>query len=573
MSAGSYSGRKVPSGHILAKPVSCGPSQLAAVSDGRYNPEELRLKPPAAASLLPAPANGPCDFMIENIRKYSGLIMVVLVVSALAFILGDYNRSSRALDSGHGVIRVAGRTYDEKEFRNLGHNGYELTGALAGAGDYSLYSDFLIGMTAGATSKEDVPEKFFASRMIIRNAKEEFGIYPGDEEITKYLRSLRAFTGPDEKFNAEAYNNFIERFMGRLGMTEKDLRELVSDILTVRKLNDIVGSGLTADRDSAAKNLALQNQKISGEVAKLDLTPFEAKVEPTEDEIKKYWENIRDAFTTEPKRKFTYIIATPEAPEEAKNETPATPDSIADATATDEVKKAIAKKKEEAKAAAAAKTAEDRRKKQLATDKLVDDFLFNLEEQKGAGFEDLAKGNKWEVKTSEFFSKTNPPKDLEVNLRSSSRRGKAVDELFLIHETSDPFSKFSEAIAIGENQWLVARLDGEEVSRPKSYEEARAEARAQYISEKAAEALKTAANEAVTKIKTLMTAGKSFADAAKEAGIAETKAFTSIASTYRPDGATEPQNLFEASRNVDPGNIAEVIMESDRAFILYVAKR
>ncbi len=143
----------------------------------------------------------------------------------------------------------------------------------------------------------------------------------------------------------------------------------------------------------------------------------------------------------------------------------------------------------------------------------------------------------------------------------------------MIHETSDAFSKFSEAIAIGENQWLVARLDGEEVSRPKTYEEARAEARAQYISEKAAEALKTAANEAVTKIKTLMTAGKSFADAAKEAGIAETKAFTSIASTYRPDGATEPQNLFEASRNVDPGSIADVIMESDRAFILYVAKR
>ncbi|MBC8003781.1 MAG: SurA N-terminal domain-containing protein, partial [Opitutaceae bacterium] len=379
--------------------------------------------------------------MIENIRKYSGLIMVVLVVSALAFILGDYNRSSHALDGGQGVIRVAGRTYSEKDFRNFGHNGYELTGALAGAGDYSLYSDFLIGMTSGATSKEEVPEKFFASRMIIRDAKEEFGIYPGDEEITGYLRSLRAFTGPDEKFSAEAYNNFIERFMGRLGMTEKDLRELVSDILTVRKLNEIVGSGLTADRDSAAKNLALQNQKISGEVAKLDLTPFEAKIEPTEDEIKKYWENIRDAFTTEPKRKFTYVIATPEAPIEVKNDT--TPESIADATATDEVKKAAAKKKEEEKAKADAEVADDRRKKQLAIDKLVDDFLFNLEEQKGAGFEDLAKGNKWEVKTSEFFSKTGPPKDLDVTLRSSSRRGKAVDELFLIRETSDPFSKFS----------------------------------------------------------------------------------------------------------------------------------
>ncbi len=506
--------------------------------------------------------------MIENIRKYSGLIMVVLVVSALAFILGDYNRSSRAMDGGHGVIRVAGRTYDEKDFRNLGQNSYKLSMTLA---QYDLgFRQFLMGLAFDPTGA-DPSEKLFTSRIIVRNAKEEFGIYPGDEEITHYLRNMPLFTGPTEQFNAEAYNNFIERQLGQLGMTEKDLRELVSDLLVTQKLNEIVGSGLTADHDSAAMNLALQNQKISGEVAKLDLTPFETKIEPTEDEITKYWEKIRDAFTTEPKRKFTYIIATPEAPKEIKNDT--TPDSIADATATDEVKKAAEKKKEEEKAKTAAEAAEDRRKKQLAIDKLVDDFLFNLEEQKGVGFEDLAKANKWEVKTSEFFSKTSPPKDIDVNLRSSSRRGKAVDELFLIRETSDPFSKFSEAIAIGENQWLVARLDGEEVSRPKTYEEARAEARAQYISEKAAEALKTATNDAVTKIKTLMTAGKSFADAAKDAGIPETKAFTSIASTYRPDGATEPQNLFEASRNIDPGSIADVIMESDRAFILYVAKR
>ena len=43
--------------------------------------------------------------------------------------------------------------------------------------------------------------------------------------------------------------------------------------------------------------------------------------------------------------------------------------------------------------------------------------------------------------------------------------------------------------------------------------------------------------------------------------------------TYRPDGASEPQGLFEAARNIDPGGIADPITESDRAFILHVAKR
>ena len=85
--------------------------------------------------------------------------------------------------------------------------------------------------------------------------------------------------------------------------------------------------------------------------------------------------------------------------------------------------------------------------------------------------------------------------------------------------------------------------------------------------------MKTAANEDITKIKALLAAGKSFAEAAKEVGIPETKTFNSISSSYRPDGASEPKNLFEAARNLDSASLAEPITESDRAFILYVAKR
>ena len=507
--------------------------------------------------------------MIENIRKYTGLMIVVFVILFISFFFLD-SSSVRNMGGGQAILKVAGRTYNDKEFRSLGSSSFELTSNLARSGDFGLYQ-FLMGLSTGATSQDDAAEKFFVGRMIIRQAKEEFGIYPGNDEISAYLKTLRVFAGPDQKFNPETYRNFIEKGMGRLGMTEKDLRELASDVLASKKITAIIGSGLSPERDAVAKNLALENQQITGDVAKIELTPLEEKIQPTEEEIKKYWETLSDSFTTEPRRKFTYIIATPTVTEEPKIDD--TPESIADTTASDEVKKAASKKKDEEKAKRATEFAEARRKQQLETDSLVDDFLFKLEEQKGVGFEELAKSNGWEIKTSELFPRSTSPKDLDVNLRSSSRGGKAVDQLFLIKETSDPFSKISEAVAVGENQWVVARLDGEEKSRPKTYEEARADARAQYISEKAAESMKTAANEAITKIKTSLTAGKSFAEAAKDAGIAETKAFSSITSTYKSDGANEPANLFEAARNVDAGSIAEAIIEADRAFILHVAKR
>lgn len=506
--------------------------------------------------------------MIEKIHKYSGLLMAILVISAIAFIFGDFNRGSRGLSGGHPMMKIAGRTYNDKEFGTLGRGGLELAGMIAQRGDFGIYQ-FVMGISGRPTSKDDSVSNFFTGRMLVREAKEEYGVHPGDDEITAYLRGLKVFAGADGQFSAENYNLFIQRAMGPLGMTEKDLRELASDVLATTKLTSIIGSGLIPERSVVAENLALDNQQISGELAKMDLAPFQAKIEPTEEELKTYWETLKDSFTTAPKRKFTYIVVSPIAVPDP----PKPAETLADAAASEDAKKAAAKKRDEEHAKLVAEAAEAKRRNQLALDTLVDDFLNNLVQQKGAGFEELAKANQWEVKTTDLFARADAPKDIDLTLRSSSGGGKSADMLFNIRETNDPFSKISEAIPVGDGQWLVARLDGEEKSRAKTFEEAREEARTQYISEKAAEKLKTTAIEAIAKIKEAMTAGKSFADAAKEIGFPDVTTFSKFTTTSRPDPATQPQSLFQAARGVDPGTIADVITEADRVFILHVTAR
>ena len=508
--------------------------------------------------------------MIENIRKFKALIILGLVLVAIALVIGMKEDLFRRGGGGRDLFKISGRSYSDREFQSLGSGSFEMAYKLTQRGDFDFYQ-FCTALSGNAMGPKDAPMKFFIGRMILSQAKTEFGIYPGDEEISNYIRKLHFFATSDGKFDEEAYRKFVTKGIGYLGMTEKDFRALVSDVLTFKKINSIVGSGLTVNRDVTAKTLALDNQQISGELAHLDINPFEAKIEPTEEQIKAYWENIKDQFVTEPLRKFTYVLITPDMPAEPESDVnkAGEPKSIVDAAATDEMKK----KKEAEKAKQKADLAEARRAKQIETDALVDDFTFRLEEQKGTGFEELAKTNKWEVKTTELFSQKSPPKELDIKLRSSSRGGNAVDELFHIEPTSDPVSKLSQPIPVGENQWLVARYEGEEKSRTKTYEEARIEARDNYIQENAVKALKTASDEALTKIKASLAAGKTFADAAKEAGITETKPFSKIASTYHPDPASEPKNLFDAVRNVDPGSVSDIITEKDRTFIAFVAKR
>lgn len=504
--------------------------------------------------------------MIEHIRKYSGLMIVVLVVVFVSFLFTG--NSMPKMGGSAPVMKIDGRGYDEKEFRRLGTGAYEVILGAARSGDFGLYQAFmpLFGRSGG----DDIPKQLFVGRTLLRGAKDEFGIHPTDEEISSYIRKMRIFSGPDGSFDADNYRTFVEKSMSRLGMAEHDLRDIASDAIVAEKLQAILSAGLGTDRDATIRELALNEQQITVELGRLDLDTYQDKIDPKEEEIKAFWESIQDSFKTEPLRKFTYVLVTPEVAAEPAPE-PAAPPLPADAT--EEAKAAAKKAEEDKKAANAAKFAEARRANQIKVDGLVDDFLFNLEEKHGAGFEELAKKSGWEIKTTELFPQGKPPAELDIDLRASSQGGKAVVPLFQIKAGGDAFSKISEAIPVGEGQWLVARLDGEEPARVQTYAEARADARAKYIEEKGLEAVKTATEQAVTKIKEGLAAKKSFAEAAKEAGIAETKTVANVNRTYRPDAVTEPQGLFEAARTIDPGSIANPITESDRSFIVYVVKR
>ena len=511
--------------------------------------------------------------MIEKIHRYKGLLVFGLVLVAAAFVFGDFSRGRRnSSGGGTSILRVAGRSYSDKDLNRLGTGPVKLAQMLFGSGDYAPYG-FVMELAKGFKSDNDLPEKFFTGRLLLRDAKEKFGIYPGAEEVSTFIRSMKAFAGTNKTFDEKKYRAFIERGMGQLALTENDLLDFADDLLAAKKLKTLLSAGLGSDRDAAAKSLALSKQQITADLACLPLGPFEDKIQPTEEEIKSYWEPIKDGFQTTPRRKFSYVLVTPETPADDASANAEPPETIAEAAATDEAKAAAKKKKDEAKTLKAAALAEKRREKNIEADKLVSDFTDKLEDAKGSGFEDLAKENGWEIKTTDFFTLADAPADMAINVRASSRGGKAVDELFHISETSDPISKFHQPIAVGENQWLIARLDGEEKAREKSFGEARAEARAKYIAQKAADNLKAAAEAASAKIKTALADGKTFADAAKEAELTGSKTVTNVTSTYKPDGATEPKNLFQAASNVDPGSMADVVIESDRAFVLHVIKR
>jgi hypothetical protein len=498
--------------------------------------------------------------MIENLRKYTVLIIILFVLVIIGFVLMDTNKMSES-SGGIPVLKIAGSTYTDGDLLKNGSSAYELTVALFQAGDYQVYG--FLTMLAGNNPEDDAKETFFINRMLLRSAQKEFGIYPSEEEIDGMIRKFRAFTSPDGAFSQEQYRTFIERGLGRLGLVEGDIRDLASDMLIHRKLTEILGSGLTTDRAMIAKQFAIDGQRIDAKLARIDIAPIQAKIAPKDDEIKTYWETVQDAFKTDEKRQFTYFIAKPTLPAE--------PAEIAPLAANaDEAAKAEHAKKVADRAAA---IAEGKRLARLEIGKKVDDLLYKLETQEKLDFKTLAKEDGFQLQTTELISQSEAPAELQAQIRGARTQGNAASALFSLNLTSDPASKITD-LAIGENDWLVAYVDATEPSRVKTFDEAKEAARNQWIAEQATGAFAKAAAETHEKIKAALAEGKSFADAAKSAGIeSDIVSLTQISQTTEPDITKAPTRLFESAKYTAPGTLAEPEIEADRAFIIFVEKR
>ena len=499
--------------------------------------------------------------MIEHLRKYTGLIIFViaLLFVGLAFFGDNVTRSMRS-STDPSVISVDGRTYSLSEYHKTGETARSL-GMMMGLYEFiSTLGGF------GAEKDEQTDQRFFVNRLLVQQARGEFGVNPSDEEVAGVIKSLPIFQGPNGAYDQAKYNDIATKGLGRFGMTEKDLIELVRDSIATKKLAAVVGGGLAADREVALESVASRDQQVAIQLARTALSTFQDAVKPTDEELKAAWETTKDKYMTERKIKISYFIAKPTYPEPAKEE-PKLPDTV-----TEEGKKAAEKEAADKKATEAAALAEQKRKVDNDLADSVDAFVLELQNTEGKDFEQVVKKYNWELVTTEMFTRAALPQELAVNQRSSSNPKPVGDTLFELTKSKDPLSHFSAAIPIPGGASLVARLDDEEESRKKTFEEAKEEVRTDYVSQKAGEALKKDADDKAAKIREGLAAKKGFADIAKELGM-EAKALGPFKATDKLDGEADTSLLFQTAATIDPGALADPVLRPDGALFVFVEKR
>ncbi len=536
--------------------------------------------------------------MIENMRKYTGLMAAVFILLAAGFLftMNDISGGGGGgMGSGPTVLEANGRILDQQEYRRMGDS----TLQLASEAGLHVYVNFLIVpdaaqlqqamqllqygypnyyLTMGRNLKADDFNRFISNRIIIQQAMQTMGVRASDEEINNAIMLSPSFSS-EGKFDNAKYASFIEKRLGRLGMTEKDLRAIVHESLCLNKIIEIVGGGLLTPRQAAQDLLEAQMQAVSISRVVFNRDDFVEKEQPSEEEIKAYWDTHQDAYKTEEQRRINYILLTL-SPETQVKSSPAT---LA-ADATEEQKKAHAEAEQarldaeaQVKAQLADKRAKEARSIQKEIDQISQEIYDSEEEKTPLDFAAILAKRDHQIQQTGLFSRSKLPKEIAaLQLRGNFNKGKSLADFIFGHSTAsqDPYDLVSDALPVGEHGWIVFTL--EEVIEPSllDYNSARGAARAQLVSENGSIKVKEAAQAARDATAELVESGKSFDEAAKEQGLTPDQ----IGPFTINDRETQTKDpsyrlLHQKASGLNPGDISEAIDENNRSLFFYLISR
>lgn len=508
--------------------------------------------------------------MIENMRKYTGLMVVVLVLLAAGLVLTMKPGGSGGGGAGNEFMQVNDVALDQNDFSKAGKNTISAVQRLAqmqNYNDFFKFREFVGTLTGNAASETQSHLNFVTNRILLKQAAEELGLYSAPEVAQKYIQD-NMFQGRDGSHDAQLYSSYIES-LGNLGLKEKDFQQLVAEYIVFIKTRDIIGGGLTPSKLSTIAEDKLNRQDIGMSVVSFKLADFEKEITPTEDEIKSYWETHKDKYKTERTLKLTYVLTNLDASDEPKRPTPA-----ADADPAE-----VSKQNLEYQEKLVSWTEQRKGHTKILT-KIFSDFVDQVQDSEGKDFDKAAAaakeqaGQDFSIGNTEAFTIGNAPEELKnLSLKNYQQGTQLLDLIFAKKFNAEDIYHNFDNFTVGRDGNVAIRLNEDIQPQVKSYGDAKELAKASLISKLAGEAMTKAAEEAKTKLTEAVADSKSFSDAAKEAELTVNELAPFNASTP-PTEVANAANLFRIAQITNPKTVAtELSTSDDSATIIYVATR
>jgi hypothetical protein len=160
------------------------------------------------------------------------------------------------------------------------------------------------GLAPGSANQKRL--EFIVNYLVFRHEAERLGIGASDPEVVDAVKKFPYFQG-QSGFDPAKYDETERGVLPRLGFTDEQLRELGRDQICLKKLKEVVSSGVSLPESKIKSDYEQRYGKNFVSVIRVHGADFLKEIKISDDDIKKYYEAHKSELKTEEKRKIEFI--------------------------------------------------------------------------------------------------------------------------------------------------------------------------------------------------------------------------------------------------------------------------
>lgn len=456
--------------------------------------------------------------MFTTIRKHQRWLMLVIAVLTIIAFAFLYNTTDMDRVGSNNVAEIYGRNVMQVDVERSVRN-YQLALALG-------QTELLRELAGQAQTEDEAVNSFIWNLAVLQHEAGVLGVEPGTQAVVDRVKTLPVFqTGG--QFDPLKYSSFVQEQLAPRGFTERQLESVIRDVLRLEGVRELVVSpAVVFETETAPMVERLAPADV--QVIRFSATEEAKNVSVSEEELAKAFEDDRKNLQSPEKRSVRYVAFVLGAEEKDLKDKDRVQALQKIATATGDTAQALG--------------------------------------DGGKTLADVAAGAGLTVATTPLFSPDGATGGALADLD-----GEVVPAAARVAFRLPPGPGNFEIVQLGDEGYAIIEVADVQEARPLTFEEARADLSAQLIIKKSEAALRESAAKIIAGIREAMAAGKTFAEAAQEAGV-KTEERKGL-SVFSEDLVPEDRQLAMGVADMKPGTLSNFVPEPNGGFAAYLVGR
>ncbi len=236
--------------------------------------------------------------MLTSMRENAGSFIIKLLLGAIVVVFVLWGVGTNQQSSNPEVARVEGQPISYADYAQAYQQLLDNVRRQFGS---NLDED-----TLGLLNLKEQALNQLIDRAVLIKESQTMGFRVSDEELAAHIRDIPAFQSAGG-FDRSQYDRVLTQFR----MTPEAFEASQRNDLLIQKLSDIIARTAKVSEGEAADWYRWQNATLNVEyvIFEPDQT---AIIDPTDDELRTYFDTHQERFKTPPKRSAHYLVFRPE---------------------------------------------------------------------------------------------------------------------------------------------------------------------------------------------------------------------------------------------------------------------